>query len=422
MTSAGAVTTSKPASAQTAISLTVSPLVDDIRKRGPSGTAGVNRQDCLDDLTLGFNLALTGTTATYDLQVWAGEGDCSVNENRLGTTAICKPVSPTTRTTTQSVKARVRVRDLVADLDTRPKPVTYEPADATACDAQSSPSGRTLAVYFLLLTGATVVQSASYKTTGTTPTTTGGAAPASTTQDGIVVDMKGPPAVTNVHASAGDRRLRLEWTPTGDQDARGYVFYCQPSAQAPVDASAPEPVVCEDAATSAAGDASNVTPDAGPDLDAAADLDGDLDGGAEAEATPIVTPPAPAAEAECTPTAQSCPAPTISSATECGRILQKTNAGFTDRTLTNLTDYAIAVAALDAFDNVGDPASINECIAPEAVNDFWKLYNDDGGRAEGFCALEAVGLPAGSNAGLIGLAIASFAIARRKVRRKGRTS
>lgn len=412
LTSLAGATTSTPASAQTStIALNVSPTVDNIRKRGTSGTAGVNKKDCLDDVTLGFNLSIIGSTATYDLQVWAGEGDCSADANRLGTTAICKPVSPTTRTTTQSIKVPVRVRDLVADLDIRPKPTSYARAEDSACNSQSSPSGRTLSVYFLLLSGATVIQSSTYKTTGTGTTTAG--TPAAT-QNGIVVDMMGPPAVSNVTASAGDRRLRVEWSTTGDQDARGYVFYCQPRTEAPVDASAPDPVVCEDAAVS--------TPvaDANVDLDAGADAlaDGDADGSTDASPTAPTPAPTPAggADANCRPIVQSCPTPKISDATECGRILQKTNAGFTERGLTNLTEYAIAVAAIDAFDNVGAPAASAECVSPEAVNDFWKLYNDGGGQAGGFCALEAVGLPAGSNAALVAMAVAGLAAVRRRRR------
>ena len=409
------VTATSPALAQsTTIALNVSPTVDNIRQRGPSGTAGVNKQDCLDDLTLGFNLSLVGGTATYDLQVWAGEGDCSQGENRLGTTAICKPVSPTTRTTTQSIKVPVRVRDLVDDLDIRPKPTTYRVAGESACNAQTSPSGRTLSVYFLLLSGATVIQNASYKTTGSTATT-GTSTTSATTQNGIVVDMMGPPAVSKVVASPGDRRLRLEWTATGDQDARGYVFYCQPSELAPFDAGSTAPATCVDAATSTPADANT-----GPTVDGGINPDGgdaSLDGAIEAASTQTDAGMSTGADANCTRAVQTCPAPKVSPETECGRILQKTNAGFTDRSLTNLTSYAISVAAVDAFGNVGSPSSIAECISPEAVNDFWKLYNDDGGQGAGFCALEAVGLPVGSNAAFVAIAIASLAAARRRSRR-----
>lgn len=392
------------------IVITVASRIDNIRQRGPAGTLGVSKQDCLDDLTLGFNLSITGQTTTYDLQVWAGEGDCSTDANRLGTTAICKPVAPTSRTTSAALSVPVRVRDLVADLEVKPKPVSYSAADATACDAQSSPGARTLSVWFLLLNGSSVIASSSFKTTatGTTGTTTTG----TSSQEGVVVDLKGPPAVTNVSASSGDRRLRLEWTPTGDQDARGYVFYCQPASAAPVDASATSsssatPTTCDAAVASTDAAAT----DAGADADAAApiaDAAVDDSGCSNAGGT----------------TATTCPSPTISAATECGRILSKTNTGFTDRSLTNLVAYAVAVAPLDAFDNVGDPASVTQCVAPEAVNDFWKAYNEAGGQAGGFCALEAAGLPAGTNAATFGVGVGVFALVgwRRRIRRKMRST
>ncbi len=390
------------ASAQTtagSIVVTVASRIDDIRQRGPAGTLGVSKQDCLDDLTLGFNLSITGQTTTYDLQVWAGEGDCSTDANRLGTTAICKPVAPTSRTTSAALSVPVRVRDLVADLEVKPKPVSYSAADETACNAQSSPGARTLSVWFLVMNGSSVVASASFKTTATGATTTTGSSAA---QEGVVVDLKGPPAVTNVSASSGDRRLRLEWTPTGDQDARGYVFYCQPAASAPVDASA--------------SSSSTTTCDAGAtvDVDAGGDA-GDAEAGTAASGT--------VADAGCTSASSAtstgaCPSPTIGAATECGRVLSKTNTGFTDRSLTNLVPYAVAVAPLDAFDNVGDPASVTTCVAPEAVNDFWKAYSEAGGQAGGFCALEAVGLPGGANTAVLGFA--TFALTLFGVRRRAK--
>lgn len=384
------------AMAQTA-TLTVSPLVDNIRKRGTSGTAGVNRQDCLDDLTLGFNLSLVGTTTTYELQVWAGEGDCSADANRIGANAICKPVAPSLRPTTQSFKVPVRVQDLVSDLEIRPKPTTYSAAGKAACDAQSSPNARTLPVYFMLFNGATVVTSQTYKTAAGTTTGTGTTGSTAGQQNGITVDMKGPLAVTGVRASSGDRRLGLEWTGGSDTDVRGYVFYCQPRDQAPVDASATSTI------------------DECPDANTNGEADADLGDGAVADAGEDASSGSSAVDA-CTPATTSggtCPAPAVSAATECGRVIQRTNTGFTDRVLTNGVEYSLAVAPLDAFDNVGTIASVSECFAPEAVNDFWKLYNDSGGNAGGFCALEAVGLPAGSNAALVAFAIAGLAAARR---------
>jgi hypothetical protein len=65
-------------------------------------------------------------------------------------------------------------------------------------------------------------------------------------------------------------------------------------------------------------------------------------------------------------------------------------------------DYNVVVAAVDASGNVGPP-SPEACDYPAPVNDFYTLYRNAGGAAGGgFCALEAVGMPAGSSAAALG--------------------
>ena len=74
----------------------------------------------------------------------------------------------------------------------------------------------------------------------------------------------------------------------------------------------------------------------------------------------------------------------------------ETNSTFTITGLKNFVTYTVAVSSVDNFGNVGPP-SIQACGRPAPVNDFWKIYRTDGGGAGGgFCALEAVGAPAGS--------------------------
>jgi hypothetical protein len=87
-------------------------------------------------------------------------------------------------------------------------------------------------------------------------------------------------------------------------------------------------------------------------------------------------------------------------------------------TITGLVDgqqYNIAIAAVDALGNVG-PLSNLQCGTPKLVNDFWKTYLTDNGKAGGgFCALEAAGAPAGSAVFLGGfVAIAAAAWRRRR--------
>jgi hypothetical protein len=85
--------------------------------------------------------------------------------------------------------------------------------------------------------------------------------------------------------------------------------------------------------------------------------------------------------------------------------------------------YAVAVAATDAFGNVG-PLSTPICEYPEETTDFWKKYREAGGNAGGGCA--TAGSPIGSVSVLTGLTIAVLSMARRRwttrreARRNGR--
>jgi hypothetical protein len=104
-------------------------------------------------------------------------------------------------------------------------------------------------------------------------------------------------------------------------------------------------------------------------------------------------------------------------------------------TLTGLKtgdQYAIAVAAVDSYGNVGPlgvaPSPTNgasgyaACSTPTAVNDFFNAYETDGGRAGGgYCSVNAVGAPETWGASLFGLSVAAAAVARvRRSRRRSR--
>ncbi len=81
--------------------------------------------------------------------------------------------------------------------------------------------------------------------------------------------------------------------------------------------------------------------------------------------------------------------------------------------LTNGVHYDVVVSAVDGSGNVGPP-SICVTDFPAPVNDFFKIYRQDGGQAGGsFCALEAVGQPAGAPIVGVGFGAVAFAMARR---------
>jgi hypothetical protein len=96
----------------------------------------------------------------------------------------------------------------------------------------------------------------------------------------------------------------------------------------------------------------------------------------------------------------------------------QTNSTYTISGLTNAKSYTVVVAAVDNYGNVGPP-SAQACDCPAPVDDFWKTYRIDGGQAGGgFCALEAVGAPAGSTVAFAGAGSLVVATIRRRRRKK----
>ena len=96
-------------------------------------------------------------------------------------------------------------------------------------------------------------------------------------------------------------------------------------------------------------------------------------------------------------------------------ISDKTASTFQIQGLQNGTFYAVTVAAVDGYGNVGPAFSPPACDFPAPTEDFWQTYvNDGGGGGGGFCALEAPGAPAQSLGAVAGLVCAVAAFRRRK--------
>jgi hypothetical protein len=73
----------------------------------------------------------------------------------------------------------------------------------------------------------------------------------------------------------------------------------------------------------------------------------------------------------------------------CGHRVGKTNSnGYTDSVLTNETSYAVSVAIVDRYGNVGT-LSAPVCATPTKVNTFFDHYVSEGGKAGGgFCNID----------------------------------
>jgi hypothetical protein len=96
-------------------------------------------------------------------------------------------------------------------------------------------------------------------------------------------------------------------------------------------------------------------------------------------------------------------------------IADKSVGSYTIQGLIDGVTYTVVVASVDGTGNIGPP-SPEVCDYPAPVQDFWQNYEQDGGGAPGFCALETIGSGGTSLAG-VGCVLGLAAIARRRRRR-----
>jgi hypothetical protein len=200
-----------------------------------------------------------------------------------------------------------------------------EPAEATAEDCESTISGITDVVLYFLLVD------------GNNDVPEGG----SWAEYPIKFDMSAPDAPTNVRAGIGESSLVVSWTePEDADDLRSYRFFCEPLGG----------LVGEGGATGSAGASGTPTEGCG---------------------SSVLVPGSEAPEGyDCGDTAST-----------------STNGEATG--LDNGQTYAVAVASVDDYGNVGVLSEI-ACGTPEPVTGFFEAYRNAGGEAGGgYCALHA---------------------------------
>jgi hypothetical protein len=116
----------------------------------------------------------------------------------------------------------------------------------------------------------------------------------------------------------------------------------------------------------------------------------------------------------------SCPAGQPAYTAQTITLTGESNGSYTLKGLTNNVHYNVVVSAVDNSGNIGPPSSPIACDYPAPVTDFWDRYRGAGGPAGGgFCALEGVGMPAGT-AMLFGSLGAGLLAAVRRRRRRSR--
>jgi hypothetical protein len=406
----------------------------------------VNFQDCQDDLSYEFPLLISALNSGYNLNVWAGTGDCSQLTNRQAATAVCWPVQEPIQTNSNPYTVRVRMQDIVSQVFQTSHTVTYVQANSGVCQLQQETGATNISLYFFFADaeGNAVGNNQPYP---------------------ITVDTRAGDVQGSISVGVGETLLIVNIPPTTDTDTQGWNVYCDPPrgkesvvATVPVDA-ATNNGVC--------------VPDTGPPIVITTDDDGAVDAGDESgasvvdSAVPVVLDDAggnscgvPLNDAGI-PSPGGCSSSTVlvsggggsgltsevdeagneifveagdSIENEAGVAITGGNMrlmppgylcaqGGVSSTQINVLGlkngdyYNVAVAATDAVGNVG-PLSNVPCGEPVPVNDFWKVYYEAGGRAGGgFCSADGVGTPVGTG-GIGALMVASMVAIVRRRRRK----
>lgn len=428
---------------------------------------GISFDDCERDMTLQFRVEACGFTGAYNLQVWASKtSDCTSAADRgSGGVAVCWLVSQGSTGLVQAAGEEnydVRVRDIVGPQNDSPSPgATMTSQGESACHAQASFLAVPININFVPINSS------------------GAYAGSGALQFPMRTDMVGPPAPPKVSIKDGDTLFVLSWTPNVDTDTAAYDIVLDPAPGQAADATAatsgpqiveicndasastPAPTATTDAASAGdAGDAgslddASLTTDATVTVDAAVAPTTASSGDASCYTITRVAVPVSGANSTCvvdpllaggstSDASTSTTQPTTPQVNDSGLVTSggvggiwsppaghviapndvtgttvsgATAATYTLAGLTNGVTYNVVVAAVDGFGNIGPPSAQN-CDYPALVNDFFKVYRGAGGGAGGgFCALEAVGAPAGSTVAFGGAGALLFAVVRRRRRR-----
>lgn len=467
---AGVLCAPSLASAQT-VAATSQPYPDRNQPLRPQNLSpqGVSYADCAADMQLTFHVLVSGFDGSENLQIWASKSsDCtSATDRGIGATAavcwllpggfVAQPYS-----STRQLDFTFRVQDILAWQNNPPFPPSYHQAGAEACTQQATFAPVPININFLPM------DSTNQKSVGTAYQYT------------LKTDTVGPPAPSNVTESVGHTLFNVNWNVNTDTDTAGYDVFIDPiPGQEGVDGGAVAAdtgttvTICPDTGTPVQpgtdsgndGSAFDASGDSGLGTgDDGGDAGGDAGSGGDGTADTGSTTPADAGcytinhggspgsgngyscssailasgitqDAGSTTVVQTDDAgnpieggtttegaggiSTIPDSYRVGgtpTVTDKSRGSFTISGLQDGVTYNVAVAAVDGYGNVGPPSS-EVCDFPAPVNDFWQQYGADGGKAGGFCSLEAVGAGGTSLAGVATI-VGVAGIVRRRRRRQ----
>ena len=383
----------------------VDPNGNAVTKRPTIMPEGINLQDCLDNLQLIFPLTVIGFSTDQTFEVWGTDqsaADCTQPTARTGATQTCYQINANfARTQTQS--AYIPIKELIKGLPSETD---------TAADGCRRVNAYTFQIFFLVLQGTDVAGSATVT---------------------LSVDTVGPDPLSNVRVLPGNQAVTIEWDAVGEggaDDVIGAQAFCDPNPQVAGAVDAGASTVCTDEAgvVTTAFDASDTVglADAGVTC-TTVENEGGTTGGAP---IPTVASGIDSNGAACSTAAFTPAVGTVLVADNdliskygCGTIsgsqgstIRIDNIG--GQTPNNDQVYAVAVAAIDSFGNLGT-VSNPICQYPEETSDFWRTYRTAGGTAGGgFCSIEGAGFPAGTFGLLVIGVVVGLSSARRAQRRR----
>jgi hypothetical protein len=440
---------------------------------------GVSFSDCEQDMVLVFSVTACNFTG-QNLQVWASRSsNCQAATDRglQGGISQCWPVSPgsTGLVSAQSIQPfNIRVQNIVGPENESPSPVTMQSFGASACQVQSTFLAVPININFIPVNpGDGSLAGQAFEYTLATDLV-GPPAPANVTigdgdtlfvvnwtpnldtdtggYDVIIDPIPGQEPADGAAAVAADGATGAITTLTCPPEADASTedgatdgeVGAGPVMDATVDATAtapgtPFPVPADAAflndagcltgqvgSSSSAGSTTSTCNVCSDSLLTGAFL---VDSGSEASVTPVeefddagnlIDSGATSSNMGTGGIFQPPPGHTVNpNATTGTTATGATSSTYTITGLKNGVPYTVVVSAVDNFGNVGPP-STQACDCPAPVNDFWKIYRTDGGNAGGgFCALEAVGAPAGTTAAFAGAgALVIAGLRRRRSKRR----
>ncbi|MBK6460968.1 MAG: hypothetical protein IPF92_08165 [Myxococcales bacterium] len=343
----------------------------------------ISYDDCFGNQTLEITYTASGFTPNQSLQVWAGTQDCKPIAARSGTTQQCwRPYGDLPNAQAQTINIPVR-NIMTRRTDTS---VGDYSKDATVCKDVAL---TTYSLFFMWVQGA-----------GTDPIGT-------TDQVDIQVKTVGPASLSGLKVLPGNTRLIVTWDAVGEAgavDQVGVRVYCddKPTSKAP---DTKQVVSCPDATSSG----SDADADAGPS-----------DAAAAADACTTTPQAVPSTGGSCSSTNLAPPAGSQSALPDAKYLCAQTGGtgarvvveSFNGQALTNDQTYAVAVAALDSFGNVGTLVEPT-CATPGLTSDFWQVYRDSGGQAGG-CSTDAA--PVGGLLSTFPLFVLVASLLRRRAR------